>query len=124
MKSGSLGWLVGVEAGFIQRDYEGPCYPRAGGAFMLQVHASSKRHRNLAMRIHDACLCRNPHKSLIVVLISVLIFFYVVCLLICMRRKLAVFVILCPKIGSAGGAWWRSRSLVLLPITCDRTSDI
>ena len=31
-----------------------------------------------------------------------------------MRRKLAVFVILCPKIGSAGGACWRSRSLVLL----------
>ena len=26
MKSGSKGWLVGVEAGFIQWDYEGPCY--------------------------------------------------------------------------------------------------
>ena len=26
MKPGSKGWLVGVEAGFIQWDYEGPCY--------------------------------------------------------------------------------------------------
>ena len=26
MKSGSKGWSVGIEAGFIQRDYEGPGY--------------------------------------------------------------------------------------------------
>ena len=91
MKSGSKGWSVGIEAGFIQRDYEGPGY------FAVPAGCSYCRCSSFGtlwfwrffghavlLSATKGSAQNDPYKD---VLLFAKIFFYVVCLFICMRRK-------------------------------------